>query len=208
MSFGGFGGRQPRTGYSTCLQCGKEKVSGFELILFSKPSKTPDRDVWQCPSCTKWCYVDSLYKNMVYYDELSKNAACENRDSSDGSDDSDESSVDGESEDDEMSDDEETSSKSTDKVDFDLKSARAGLSKMALDSSKYGGSNKVSPADEEKNRKRVIQILNGLVEHQNQANALLHQLGGLIRDVQDFNFENGHGNEEGLFIPSSEKSEC
>lgn len=180
MSFAGYGGRQPRTGYSTCLQCEKRKVSGFELMLFSKPSKTPNRDVWQCPSCTKWCYVDSLYKNMVYDDGLSKNAVYGTRDSSDGSDDSDESSAAGESEDDEMSDDEEASSKSTGEVESDLKSARVGLSKMALDSSKYGGSNKVSPADEEKNRKRVIQILTGLAEHENSTVSLRLTSGGVI----------------------------
>ncbi|KAJ5521274.1 hypothetical protein N7527_005389 [Penicillium freii] len=123
---------------------------------------------------------------MVYDDGLSKNTVYETRDSSDGSD-SEESSADGESEDDEMSDDEEASSKSTGKVDSDLKSARAGLSKMALDSPKYGGSNKVSPADE-KNCKRVIPILTCPAEHENSTGSVKREAGNselAIRVVGD-----------------------
>lgn len=40
-------------------------------------------------------------------------------------------------------------------------------------------------------RKRVDGILSQLSEYENQASALRHRFGGLIRDVQDFNFENG-----------------
>jgi hypothetical protein len=39
--------------------------------------------------------------------------------------------------------------------------------------------------------RRVEGILAGLVEYENQVNALRHRLGGLVRDVQDFYFDNG-----------------
>ncbi|KAH1806645.1 hypothetical protein KXX35_009384 [Aspergillus fumigatus] len=46
--------------------------------------------------------------------------------------------------------------------------------------------------------RRVDGILAGLVEYENQVNALRHRLGGLVRDVQDFYFENVRGDEDGL----------
>jgi hypothetical protein len=39
--------------------------------------------------------------------------------------------------------------------------------------------------------RRVDGILAGLVEYENQVNALRHRLGGLVRDVHDFYFDNG-----------------
>lgn len=147
MSFGGYGGRTPRTGLATCLQCNQRQVSGLELLLFGKPSNTPNRKVWQCPSCKKYSWVDTLQKNFVYVDES---------DGSDESSDEDASSDEDEScDDDDMEDKKCVQDKSTSKVDSDLKLARSGMSKLALDSSKFGGSNMVSPADEEKSRRRV-----------------------------------------------------
>ncbi|OQD91112.1 hypothetical protein PENANT_c001G04595 [Penicillium antarcticum] len=183
MSFGGTGGRDCRTGLSTCLQCNEYKVSVLEVCLSNYPTKNNNRWAWKCPSCNKASYVDRLLKpeNLMF--------VCSD-------------SEEEESDEDEIGDGEESESKVSADVESEVEVAKQRLSRMALGSPKYGSPNVGSLTYEEKIRKRVIPILTGLAEHENQVNALRLSFGGLIRDVQDFNFENSRGNEEGLSLPA------
>ncbi|KAJ6178217.1 hypothetical protein N7519_008678 [Penicillium mononematosum] len=169
MSFGGTGGRDCRTGFVTCLECNKHEVTGFELLCGSQESDTPGRDAWKCPACSNLSYTDSMLKNMRFV-EIAANGGPRGDDTDDGE----EPSTDGLRED-----------------EVELEVPKQGISRVALDTPKSGGSN--SSALENPvvfEGRRVNAILNDLVECEDQVSAIRHRLVRLIRDVQDFYFEN------------------
>ncbi|CAI7563951.1 unnamed protein product [Penicillium viridicatum] len=158
MSFSPTRSMDCRAVLSTCLQCNEYKVSILEVIRSGYPIENNDWRVWECPSCNKVSYVDSLLKpeNLVY--------VCSD-------------SEEEEPDEDEISDGEESKPKALADVDSDVEATKQELSGMALGSPKYGDRNVVSPMADEKSRKRVIPILTGLAEHENSTGFVKRDIG-------------------------------